>query len=629
MKKNFIALFTLIILFACQALSVFADGMVISRPDPYSDSWDFGDENDQQAFINFRNGLEKMIVSIKIGDNAKAGSVWLFPVPADPGKVVIDVVDELPQMNGENVSDVAKINLDNARTALFGTQIYPALTSIFGVTMGGVSEPTSDSGVMLSDSIAGGVATQSAQPDVAVYEHLDKEGMTSEIVTAKTADGLYDYLKNKGLTIEKGMIPALQNYIGQDYSFVVSWMASDQQNQSDPAGDQGQTQSDGEIKANIDYYLGQPELWGIVNSIRLKYPVLENPMDSSTAQSNASYLRSAPGAKALAELTKDIQGSPFAQTLKDRGSNPSGYLQAQTAPANSGIKGVSVIFPSKEIYFPLLPTSVYESKVVPATIKVVGFVSPQVFQNIKNFTTIGYFTNNRNGISAATKDFYGDVASDKYTKIEINAPSKYLTDDLLMINRAPLNVFLASLIADYQIVTFVILLVICSLATAFIVGLLLLRGIAGCLKKTIIFAFANCLTIIGLIVALIFESTGKQDVAAADILAKIRGKGYFWKRRTAAVLLAVSFVWLFFGILFNSLFQSISLIVPFLLLIAALELRRIRESDEIIFDDLKKMDYSTWFFMPHGQNKLLFVASFSALFLLISWLAVGLVKLIV
>lgn len=608
---------------------ILADGMVISRPDPYSGSWDFGDENDQQAFINLRNGLEKMIVSIKIGDNAKSGSVWLFPVPADPSKVVIDVVDELPQMIGENVSDVAKINLDNSRQALFGTQIYPALTAIFGMTMGGVRETGLDSGVAMSNSLSAGVATQSAQPDVAVYEHLDKEGMTSEIVTAKTANGLYDYFKNKGLTIEKGMIPALQNYIGQDYSFVVSWMASDQQNPLQTAAVQNTVLTDDEIKNNVDYYLGQPELWGIINTVRMEYPALENPMDSLTVQSNALYLRSVPGAKALAELTKDIQDSPFAQTLKYRGSNASEYLTQAQMPASSGIKGVSVIFPAKEIYFPLLPTSVYESKVVPATIKVVGFVSPQVFQSIKNFTTVGYFTNNRNGISVATKNFYGDATSDKYTKIEINAPSKYLTDDLLMKNRAPLNVFFASLIADHQVITFVILLIICSLAAAFLVGLFLLRGVAGRLPKTIIFAAANCLTIIGLIVALIFEGTGKQDAVAADILAKIRGKGYFWKRRTAAVLLAVSLIWLFFGILFSSLFQSISLIIPFLLLIAALELRRIRESDEIFFDDLKKMGYSTWFFMPHGQNKLLFVASFSVLFLLISWLAVGLVKFIV
>jgi len=34
--------------------------------------------------------------------------------------------------------------------------------------------------------------------DVVVYEHLEKEGMISQIITAKNAFALYDYLKSKG-----------------------------------------------------------------------------------------------------------------------------------------------------------------------------------------------------------------------------------------------------------------------------------------------------------------------------------------------------------------------------------------------------------------------------------------------
>lgn len=42
--------------------SVLADGMII-KPDPYSDRWDYLRENNQQTFINYENGLEKMILS--------------------------------------------------------------------------------------------------------------------------------------------------------------------------------------------------------------------------------------------------------------------------------------------------------------------------------------------------------------------------------------------------------------------------------------------------------------------------------------------------------------------------------------------------------------------------------------
>ena len=47
-------------------------------------------------------------------------------------------------------------------------------------------------GMGITNSLADGV-----EQDVVVYEHLEKEGITSEIITAKTANGLYDYLKGK------------------------------------------------------------------------------------------------------------------------------------------------------------------------------------------------------------------------------------------------------------------------------------------------------------------------------------------------------------------------------------------------------------------------------------------------
>jgi len=82
----------------------------------------------------------------------------------------------------------------------------------------------------------------------------------------------------------------------------------------------------------------------------------------------------------------------------------------------------------------------------------------------------------------------------------------------------------------------------------------------------------------------------------------------------------------FFGILFNSLFSIDKFDRSLLVIDRRFELRRIRESDEIIFDDLKKIGLFNWFFMPARQNNYC-RGLFSALFLLISWLAVGLVKL--
>lgn len=224
MKKplSFITLSLTIILavFSFLPKSVLADGMII-KPDPYSDRWDYSDESNQQAFINYDNGLQKMIISVGFEDENSNGAVWLFPVPSEPNKVAIDVVKSLPRLSGEETSSKAKSNLDNITKFLQMTQLYPIPFVLFSRTFS-----TTETNVF---KIAPGAAKglgRDIEQDVVVYEHLEKEGITSEIITAKTANGLYDYLKNKGLKVESGSIPVLDNYIGKEFSFVVSWISS-------------------------------------------------------------------------------------------------------------------------------------------------------------------------------------------------------------------------------------------------------------------------------------------------------------------------------------------------------------------------------------------------------------------
>jgi len=77
-----------------------ADGGMIHF-DPYSDRWDYFDETNQQAFINYENGVEKMILSVGVGDLKEGKTMWIFPVPADPNKVAVDVITKLPILRGK------------------------------------------------------------------------------------------------------------------------------------------------------------------------------------------------------------------------------------------------------------------------------------------------------------------------------------------------------------------------------------------------------------------------------------------------------------------------------------------------------------------------------------------------
>jgi hypothetical protein len=67
---------------------------------------------------------------------------------------------------------------------------------------------------------------------VEVYGHIEKEGIVTELVTADNADAIYNYLKRKGIEINEGSLPAIQDYMGKEYSFVISWIEAKPINQT-------------------------------------------------------------------------------------------------------------------------------------------------------------------------------------------------------------------------------------------------------------------------------------------------------------------------------------------------------------------------------------------------------------
>jgi len=524
---------------------VLADGMLI-EPDPYSDRWDYSVENNQQAFINYDNGLQKMIISVGFDAKDSQDVVWLFPVPSDPNKVAIDVVTSLPYLSGEEISMKAKSNLEDVRTSLQMTQIYTIPFLSF-------SRLSYSSSVGIEASTGSTKSANDAiEPDVVVYEHIEKEGISSEIITAKTANGLFDYLKGKGLKIESGSIPVLDNYIGKDYSFIASWISAP------------------EKIASTDYESAQ--------------------------------------------------------------------------------RGVFVTFPTNDIFFPLLPTSVYGSKIVPATIRIIGHVTPKVFQDIKSFTTTKYYIDNYAFFTKDLNIFYsggnGDV---NYTKIDINAPSKFLTDDLWISKSAPIKTYYSSFVATYPTVLTIILLIVSSVLTGILAGWIFFKDLRKNIVKLGLIGLSNCLSVFGLIITVALVSTKNENKDVAPLLSELRQKGYFWKRRLSTVLFCLATPFLAFGLIILSsltaaLWASISdnnfrpffiatlipvmivYVLPTVALIIGLMIKKVKTADKKLFKQLRDVEYSPWLFLPKDGNKYAFVPVFSILFLLISWLLVVLVE---
>jgi len=504
-----------------------ADGMMI-KPDPYSNRWDYLDEENQQAFINYQNGLQKMILTVGM-EETNSDAVWIFPVPAEPENTAIDVFTKVPRLNGEEISKKAKSNLLDIKKALPATQLY----TIPFINWWGVANYKS--GKPGEYDLGAPGKGLGVEQDVIVHEHLDKKGLTTEIITAKNARSLYSYLQNKNLDIEIGAIPVLDHYIGKQFTFVVSWISK--------------------ISAN----------------------------------------------------------------LEKRGTTQ---------------RGVFVTFPTKKIYYPLIPTSVYGSKVVPATIRILGHKSPEIFENIKPYTETEYFIDDFFSLEGELETFYkSDNGTLKYTKIEIEAPSKFLKQDLWVSTTSPLRTYCTLFFAQQPFLSGITLLALSSVIASLIIGLLVfreLRSPRGILKLGLI-GFSNCLSIIGLISATSIAKTKTDNGNLKTVLKELKEKGYPLKRRIAAVLFISSLPILTAGTVLHLLTQMPAqlLLIPTISLIPALLLKKIKKEDKPLFKELKSSNYSTWTLLPVDKSKYIFVPLFSLFFLFVSLLVVKIVKITV
>jgi hypothetical protein len=203
MRRGILLFFVVIGITFILAQNVSADGMAFVLPE---DSWVVMRENSQTAAINYENGVQKMILAVGMANMSGQKAVWLFPVPGDPEKVKIDLVEKLPQLRGGNVTYEARRDVKNAFAILSATQVCTLpLALLTGYSSMGVG--------LLS---AGGID---------IYEHIEKYGVTTELVSAEDANTLYSYLSGKGLSLPPEAFDIIEGYIGKKYSFVVYWIS--------------------------------------------------------------------------------------------------------------------------------------------------------------------------------------------------------------------------------------------------------------------------------------------------------------------------------------------------------------------------------------------------------------------
>ena len=345
--------------------------------------WQYGSDSLEQSFINLEGGAEKLIISLDIKKTSR-DAVLVIPIPAEPNLVYADILSETPSFFGYDVSKRAQENLSHIRDSLLATQIYPIIPMIvktFTESTYGVSN------IM--------VPTQAGRaPDgITVYQHLEKNGMIAEVLSATNSSSLYNYLTNKGLKIERDSVPIFRDYIRKDFSFVVSWI---------------------------------------------------NPSITDVAA-----------------------------------------------------RGILMNFPANKIFYPLKPGSAYSGSGMQKTINVVGHVTPELYSNIKDSTKVGYYYSDS---GSTLKDFFTTDQGFNFTRITINAKPSKLTQDLYISEKTPLKILNAQFINFYPLIYGLILLVIISLISTYLVIKLLLSQTQT--KPSLLkLSVANCLTLIGTIVS--------------------------------------------------------------------------------------------------------------------------------
>jgi len=198
---------------------VFGDGFsahrLMGRP---MSSWELSTEESQVCFITHQLGQQRMILSVVLSADAEE-LVWIFPVPADPDEVEIDVIEELPVIKGINVDDTArkvvKMALANVRAS-----VYVPLPEDY---------PYPRASYSMGDVLRSEVKSE----EVVIHEQVNKLGLSTVLLSTKTVNALNGYLEAIDVHLPEESLPIINEYIGEDYCFVVSWATHIDQYQSE------------------------------------------------------------------------------------------------------------------------------------------------------------------------------------------------------------------------------------------------------------------------------------------------------------------------------------------------------------------------------------------------------------
>jgi hypothetical protein len=188
--------------------------------------------------------------------------------------------------------------------------------------------------------------------------------------------------------------------------------------------------------------------------------------------------------------------------------------------------GLILEFPTKDIYYPMILTSIYKERTIPIEIIIIGHVTPKIYSDIEPHTEVKYWYNgyspqryygyDRN--SPEIKEFTEEITSKwdrKFTSIKIEAPANTFKKDIWMEDKAPFKVSYAHNIRDgfqtrNRYVTMLLIYLFFSVVIACVLGIFIFGKKKEDIPIYFLLGIGNLIGILGLIIFTAYVNKKKK-----------------------------------------------------------------------------------------------------------------------
>lgn len=205
----------------------FADGGMWIR----EDRWNLHPESNQYAIIDYNEGYERLGLTVEFAASSKGtNAIWVVPIPANPAKTDIKLIDGFPTPYGNNIAEQARNVVSSAAffAGVWGT--FP-LTLPIGLFLMVILR-----GAVPGSASIRGMDGSSYYDGISIFQRVSLGGVTSDLVGTNDPSELENYLQSKGVTLAGEYKMILEKYVEKDYSFVITYISDWQKFQSQKGG---------------------------------------------------------------------------------------------------------------------------------------------------------------------------------------------------------------------------------------------------------------------------------------------------------------------------------------------------------------------------------------------------------